>query len=235
MARRAEIVFLNHNGFVHYGCGLTAPESWTNFDASPTLRIQRIPLLGALVTRGRPQFPKSIYYGDIVKGLPVKPSSCEAIYCSHVLEHLSLEDFRSALRHTYEYLKPGGIFRCVLPDLEEMARAYLSSTREQPAVQFMEETLLGWHQRRRGLNSLLGDLLGNSRHMWMWDERSLIFELRQAGFVDMRRAAFGDSAEPRFREVEHQIRWDGCLGIECRKGQPNHSLQSAEAANSLPA
>ncbi|MCI5142460.1 MAG: methyltransferase type 11, partial [Candidatus Electrothrix sp. ATG1] len=30
--------------FIHYGCGLSAPESWLNFDASPTLRLQRIPL-----------------------------------------------------------------------------------------------------------------------------------------------------------------------------------------------
>src|SRR5882724_7131927 len=32
--------------YVHYGCLFCAPESWLNFDASPTLRFERIPILG---------------------------------------------------------------------------------------------------------------------------------------------------------------------------------------------
>ena len=59
---------------------------------------------------------------------------------------------------------------------------------------------------------------GNSRHLWMWDYRSLGKELRTAGFTDVRRAEFGDSAEPRFRDVEDPGRWENCLGVECCKG-----------------
>ena len=35
--------------FVQYGCGLTAPTTWENYDVSPTLRVQKVPLLGALI------------------------------------------------------------------------------------------------------------------------------------------------------------------------------------------
>ena len=44
---------------------------------------------------------------------------------------------------------PSGVFRCVLPDLEQLAREYLASAAEQPAVQFMEATLLGYQERPR--------------------------------------------------------------------------------------
>ena len=57
-------------------------------------------------------------YGDIVKGLPVDYASCKGIYCFHVLEHLSPDNFRIALGNTYKFLQPGGVFRFVLPDLQ---------------------------------------------------------------------------------------------------------------------
>jgi SAM-dependent methyltransferase len=202
--------------YVQYGCGLCAPTSWTNFDASPTLRIRRIPVLGTLLARGRGHFPRNVHYGDITKGLPIAVSSCEAIYCSHILEHLSLEDLRIALVHTYEYLKPGGVFRCVLPDLEKIASEYVASSAEQPAVDFML-ILQGGGQWNRGLRGLL-EWLGNSHHLSMWDYKSLAVELGRVGFTAIRRAAFGDAEDGRFRDVEHEIRWVDALGIECRKG-----------------
>lgn len=107
---------------IQYGCGLNAPKSWRNFDISPTLRLQKIPLAAALLQRrGMPKWSDNVEYGDIVAGLPVERNSCKAVYCSHVLEHLALDDFRRALRNTYLYLEPGGIFRFVLPDLEYYA------------------------------------------------------------------------------------------------------------------
>lgn len=208
---------MQHHGYVQYGCGLSAPASWTNFDASPTLRIQRLPLVGGLFTRRGPQFPQNVLFGDIIRGLPIEPASCQGLYCSHVLEHLSLDDLRTALKNSFASLKPGGIFRLVLPDLEESARQYLASKHEQPAIHFMEETSLGKHQRPRGLSGVMREWYGNSKHLWMWDYPSLAAELKRVGFTDIRRAAFGDSSDPHFKDVEDADRWDKCLGIECKK------------------
>ena len=166
------------------------------------------------MTRGGPKFPNNVYYGDIVRGLPIEPASCEAIYCSHALEHLSLEDCRVAIRNTYNALKPGGVFRCVLPDLEIMTRQYLASSEEQRAVQFIESSYLGHPRRPRGLRGLAQEWLGNSRHLWMWDYSSLAAELRAVGFQTIRRASFGDAETAQFADVE---RWKDSLGIECRK------------------
>jgi predicted SAM-dependent methyltransferase len=203
--------------YVQYGCGLSAPETWTNFDISPTLRLQKIPVL-ASVARRRVNFPKNVRYGDIVKGLPLAPGSCKAVYCSHVLEHLALDDFKVALRHTFELLRPGGIFRMVLPDLEHHARDYvaaLASDEPKPSTKFMRETWMGLERRQRGMEGMLRAWLGNSMHLWMWDYRTLSAELVEAGFTRIRRARFGDSEEPRFKDVEDPTRWDPALGIQC--------------------
>lgn len=201
--------------YVQYGCGLCAPPGWLNFDVSPTSRLQKIPLIGGLLTRGGPRFPPNVRHGDIAQGLPVAPESCAAIYCSHVLEHLSLADFRKALRNTFTLLRPGGVFRMALPDLEKLARDYLASSDARPAIAFMESSYLGYHTRPRGLRAVLREWLGNSRHLWMWDFKSLSAELADAGFAQIRRASFGDSADRRFAEVEDLGRWEGQLGIEC--------------------
>jgi Methyltransferase domain len=202
---------------VQYGCGTSAPDSWINFDASPTLRLQKFPVVGALLTRGRPQFPVSIRYGDVVTGLPVGSGTCQRAYCSHVLEHLSLDDCRLALRETHRILKPGGTFRGVLPDLERVARAYVNDLEAGAAVRFMEGTMLGIKQRPRGAVGLATAAIGNSHHLWMWDYKALAAELATAGFRDIRPAQFGDSRDPIFAAVEEKVRWDDNLGFECQK------------------
>ena len=103
---------------IQYGCGFSAPDCWRNFDSSPTLRIERIPIIGKPFHKNKVRFPKNVEYGDIINGLPIPEQFCKAVYCSHVLEHLSLEDFRIALKNTYSMLQMRGIFRMVLPDLE---------------------------------------------------------------------------------------------------------------------
>lgn len=204
--------------YVQYGCGLSAPATWRNFDASPTLRLQRVPLIGRFVRGGSfPDFPPGVEYGDVVRGLPVAAASCRAVYCSHVLEHLALEDLRTALRHTRAYLEPGGVFRFVLPDLEFLARAYLESADADAAPRFMEATHLGRTHRPRGIAAIAREWLGSAAHRWMWDAKSLAAELDRAGFRDARRARFGDAADRRFDDVEDPGRWENCLGMECRR------------------
>jgi hypothetical protein len=218
--------------YVQYGAGTSGPASWRNFDVSPTLRLQRIPLAGKLLQRtllsSRPVFPETIEYGDIVRGLPIVGGSCRAIYCSHVLEHLALADCRRALRNTYDYLEPGGVFRMVLPDLRSLAAAYLAHGGADGAHLFMERSCLG--VGTRSLGARLAAALGNSGHLWMWDFPAMSVELERQGFVDIREAAHGDSDEARFADVEEADRWTEsgmtagsvirCLAIECRKATP---------------
>jgi SAM-dependent methyltransferase len=208
--------------YVQYGSGTVGPATWQNFDASPTLRVQRAPLLGHLLrSRLNVVFPDTIAFGDIIKGLPgVADNSCDGVYCSHVLEHLALDDFRAALRNTHRMLRPGGTFRLVVPDLEFYARSYVARLDEgnpDASLVFGRETLLGQEVRPRGMRGLMASFWGNSHHRWMWDYPSLAHELAQTGFVNIRRATYNDAADPMFQDVEEASRFENCLAIECQK------------------
>lgn len=204
--------------WTQFGCGLCAPPEWLNFDASPTLRLQKLPIVGNLMPSGAfGRFPTNVYYGDIISGLPIPDGSVELLYCSHILEHLALNDFRQALRNCYRHLKAGGIFRLVVPDLECLASRYLESTEADAASEFMRISCLGKEQRPHTLIDFLRQWLGGSQHLWMWDYKSLSQELEKAGFQAIRRAEFGDSGIPAFHTVEDPDRWQLELGIQCHK------------------
>jgi hypothetical protein len=200
--------------YVQFGSGSCAPSEWWNFDTSPTLRFERIPVIGKLYTRNSARFPPNVYAGDIVKGLPIQERSCAGIYSSHVLEHLALEDCRTALRNVFSYLAPGGVFRLVVPDLERLANRYVSNPSRTAAAEFLLESGLGRKQRPRGVAGLVQTWLGNSEHLWMWDEKAMIAELETAGFLRIRRCSFGDARDHMFNLVEERARFDGCLAIE---------------------
>ena len=192
--------------YVQFGCGTCAPETWQNFDAGPAFWLQsRLPFLTLLlVKRGFPLYPKNIQYGDVIKGLPVPSQSAEAVYSSHVLEHMTLDEFRLAIRNIFTYLRPGGTFRMVLPDLEQLISAYTNDGTPGAASRFMQDSYLGEQSLPRGLMALPAALFGRSRHLWMWDYKGIAEQLAAAGFTDIRRAQLGDSPDPRFKEVESE-------------------------------
>jgi len=62
---------------------------------------------------------------DVRKPLPFPNSLFDAIYASHLLEHLNLEEGKRLLRECFRVLQPKGVPRMVVPDLEAIVREYL--------------------------------------------------------------------------------------------------------------
>jgi SAM-dependent methyltransferase len=200
---------------VQYGCGTWVPDGWENFDATPALFVQNIPVIGKKLAPIR--FPKAVQHGDICQGLPVKDGTVDKVYCSHVLEHLAVNDMRRALKNTLKMLRPGGTFRLVIPDLRLAARQYLDSKEPDAGFKFVDTLGMGRMDRRTGLMGALRRRFGNSAHYWMWDYEAMELELKNTGFVEIRRAVFGDSGEEMFARAEQPNRWEGALGMQCRK------------------
>lgn len=193
--------------YVQYGCGQCAPDAWTNFDSSPRLRIERLP--GSSVV-GRSIFPKNVMYGNIVEGLPIAEGTADAVYSSHVLEHLGRKEVPKALANTFKILKRGGIFRMIVPDLEWRARRYvkaLDAGEPMAGDAFIEACNIGASHRKRGTAGLLRAAFGNSGHTWMYDYGTMKSLLTDAGFVDIRRCELGDSKDPMFDLVEDSRRF----------------------------
>jgi len=72
---------------------------------------------------------------DLSKGIPMPDNSCDAVYHSHVLEHFSKSHGAAFIRDCFRVLKPAGVLRVAVPDLEALALQYfqaLNSCRQQP-------------------------------------------------------------------------------------------------------
>ena len=207
--------------YVQYGCGTNAPKEWANFDASPSLRIQKTPIINVLLRKFQHiNFPKNVLFGDIVKGLPIKYNSCIGVYCSHVLEHLAFEDCFSALQNTYNILKPEGLFRLVMPDLQNLINVYgkqKESGDYNAATYFMSVSQIGTESRPRGIRAIIESTFGNRKHLWLWDNESIIFELHKIGFKDIRKCDFGDSSDKMFKLVEDSKRFETAIALEMTK------------------
>jgi SAM-dependent methyltransferase len=208
--------------YVQYGCGFSAPAEWLSFDASLTLKLEQLPVVGKLATRNAQRFPPNVRQADIVKGLPVPDGSCRGVYASHVLEHLAFDDFHVALENTRKVLRAGGIFRLVVPDLEWAAREYLRRLEAGDAEAnrfFLEETRLGTRSRARSVRAILHHSLGRSAHGWMWDALSLREALEEHGFSRIRRCYFGDCEDRQFSLVEDARRFEHAVAMEARVPQ----------------
>jgi SAM-dependent methyltransferase len=211
--------------YIQYGCGLTCPDGWVNFDSSPRLRIERFPVLRQLLTASsKALFPSNVRYGDICHGLPVTEGSARAVFCSHVLEHIDRTSIAKALNNTCRILRPGGVFRLVIPDLswrvDEFVLAHASGDCGA-ADEFMRCCHLGQRCPTTGLTGLVRQVFGNSNHRWMYDEAAMRALLAEAGFVGVRRCHFGDAEDPAFALVEEEGRFiDGGnqeLALEARR------------------
>ena len=208
--------------FVQIGAGLSTGPSWISYDSSPTLVLSKFPILGRLILKllKGSNWPHDTRCGDIISGLPLQKNSCKLIFCSHMLEHLSLPDFEVVIRNIYNYLEPGGTFRFIVPDLEVYAKRYIekiTQSRNTAAIDFIKETHLGGENSRRGFASRLREALANSRHQWLWDKYSLMGFLEHQGFLDIRQCQFGEWSDPHFLEVEDEGRHIDSICIECRK------------------
>jgi len=206
---------------VQYGCGFSAPDNWINYDSSPTLRFEKLPFIRHLYVRQstvkKGLFPRNILYGDIIKGLPLEKNSVDRLYCSHVLEHLSYKDCLTALENSYYYLKPGGIFRLVLPDLSEVIQSYLNDNSVDASHHLMKSSYLGKETRPRTFKQFIFEWFSNAGHLWLWDEKAMNKALVECGFSSVKRAFFEDNKDSAFNSVEEKHRWSGCLGFEVIK------------------
>ena len=212
----------NDKLYVHYGCGQCAPEEWKNFDVSPTLRIQKTPVLGWILKKSLGQvFDRNVRYGDVTRGLPgIKDNTADGVYCSHVLEHMSLADFRKAVENSYKMLKPGGHFRLIMPDLKVLVDDYISDKEKgdpEASVRFIKRTLMAMEERPRNMKAVSKLAFGYINHLWLWDKEATINELKKVGFSSIRECEFNDSEDPMFKQVENKKRFDLCVKLEAVK------------------
>ena len=69
---------------------------------------------------------KAVKKANLLKRLPLKWEIADLVYSSHFLEHIPYTKVTDFLNEILRILKPGGVVRLVLPDLENMANSYVN-------------------------------------------------------------------------------------------------------------
>ena len=88
------------------GCGKHWHPEWLNVDiSSPNPEVMCV---------------------DLRVDWPLPDNFFDMAYHSHMLEHMSFAEGRKLMHHCWNTLKPGGLMRVAVPDLEGIAREYLA-------------------------------------------------------------------------------------------------------------
>lgn len=96
--------------YLNVGCGSKYHVDWTNIDMkSSSAHVQA---------------------HNLLQGFPYRSDCFEAVYHSQVLEHFPREKAPGFLGECLRVLKPRGIIRVVVPDLENIAKEYLGHLAE---------------------------------------------------------------------------------------------------------
>jgi predicted SAM-dependent methyltransferase len=126
---------------------------------------------------------------DVTKGLPWETDCVDLIYACHFLEHLNYHDGMSFLREVYRVMKPGGVFRLILPDAEKLISEYQKGKLGQ-----YDEVNDGCANSVAQIAKLWSLLFAG--HNSMYDEETIHDTLEWAGFKKIERMAFRRSLSP---------------------------------------
>jgi SAM-dependent methyltransferase len=165
---------------LHLGCGRHAVPGWVNADL-----------------RAAPGVDLRI---DIRRGLPLRDAAVDGIVAIHVLQDLSWLDIPPALGEMKRVLKPGGVLRLGLPDLDRAIDAY---RRGDAAYFYVPDS----DARRLGAK-LVTQIIwyGSVRTPFTFD--FALECLERARFGSVRRCAFGEtfSGDPAIASLDNRER-----------------------------
>ncbi len=95
---------------LHWGCGSVTPPAWINADVA--------------------DLPDIDIRCDVIRGLPLSDNSIDYISSQHALQDVGMYDQWAVLGEQYRVLKPDGVLRLCLPDLDLAIAAYQSGRRD---------------------------------------------------------------------------------------------------------
>jgi SAM-dependent methyltransferase len=196
---------------LHIGAYDVVLDGWINTDVTPQLLIARVLGLAALLfalgrlpretyARHRQGAFRAVTYLDVTKRFSYADNTFDYVFSEHVLEHLYPDEAVFCLSEVYRVLKPSGLVRTALPDLDQIVATYDPNN--------TEGFLFSIYQGRRR------DTHERARHWWHYNERSLGALLRRVGFREVERCAF---RRGRCADVERLDRREGSLIMEAVK------------------
>lgn len=196
--KKPKLVCLNLGSFVDTIAG----EHWMNIDILPL----------------RPRIPAAINFlqVDLTQGLPMyELNSVDVIRASHILEHLPLESARVLLAECYRVLRPGGVLRIAVPDLEIMIRKYRAGEMNWINADQPIEYVLAPTEGEKFSRLMFS---GDNEHKAIYDYAMLDDFLHRVGFKTVVRSALGFSHSETLQQETKDQHPEISLYVEAIKG-----------------
>lgn len=170
---------------LHLGCLDCVFPGWINTDITPHIYVSRVPglawilhKLNKITPERYQQYQQGIFrqikYLNVGKKFPWSDDTFDNVYTSHMLEHLYPEEALNCISEVFRVMKKGGIFRIVVPDLDQMIASYNPNQPEVFLAEFFEST------QRRDYN----------QHHWHYNEKLFQKILSEAGFSEVYRCEY---------------------------------------------
>lgn len=186
---------------INIGCGSTPSEGWLNFDNTPAIKLANSPLkyrtakLFGMLNKDHIENiewnkKNKIKYADASKHIPLSSNSVEAIYTSHMFEHLSNEGAKSFLYEAKRILKNDGVLRIAIPDLKISVERYIAN---EDADEFMNSLLVEAPPIKSLKQKIFLFMNGYRHHQWMYDGKSLSNLFREVGLKNIKVCAEGET------------------------------------------
>lgn len=188
--KKALVAHAPKSQMANLGCGVHYHCEWDNYDFAPAS-----PAVKGL---------------DLSKSLPFSDAVYEVCYTSHVLEHLARERVPGLLAEILRILKPEGVLRIVVPDLEAIARLYLAELEAAAA----------------------GDSVAADRHEWMTLE--LLDQMTRSFSGGFMGRTMRSRPLPHRSFIESRIGWEGVQwlkSIDERTDGPSKTIDPDQVYN----
>lgn len=174
-----------------YRCLVIQPLAWPKWKSlarAPQIKLE----LGSGAKKGRNGWTTVDLYGadiryDLRKGIPLGDNTVDAIYCSHLLEHIPYQPLLRFIGECRRVLKPAGTFSVCVPNGGLYIRAYLNKeVFSDPLAQYQGGAVdTGSYLDQVNYLAYMG-----GEHAYLFDEENLVNTLRRGGFDQVRLRAF---------------------------------------------
>lgn len=136
---------------------------------------------------------------DLRKGIPLDDNKVDAIYSSHVFEHIPFNDLLKFIQEIYRVLKPSGkLFVCV-PNAGLYLRAYFNN---EMFINYDEMYIPAKVNTNSAIDQLNYIAYLNGDHHYMFDEENIKNMIQKAGFKTVEFRDFDPNLDIHERDFE---------------------------------
>ena len=188
---------------INLGCGLTVAPDWLNIDGSLNAFVAHYPRFikksffsfsGSSNYYSKNQYINILdnnrfVFHNLSYGLPIGDEKANFCYSSHLLEHLTKHQGEYLIKEIFRVLKPNGLVRIVVPDLEFAIGLYEKGQKKRMLSDFFFVDLDGSYL---------------ARHKYMYDFQLIKEALEQCGFINIIRYVYQQGYTPDIEILDNQ-------------------------------